>query len=341
MDARAGDPDRALPLPVLPPRMSTGHKGSFGTVLVVGGCGASRANGTGGTDGAVMIGGPALAAAAAARAGAGLVRLAMPESVILTGLGMLPEAVGLALPVKLDGGVDGAASGDRLRNAAEGAACVVIGPGLGRAPGVRDLLETILDTQAPALVIDADAINALTDTPGPRSLRHAQRTVILTPHLGEFRRLCEWFGRPLAADDPGAIAVSAAGMAERLGAVLVVKASSIVVTDGRDSSVIAGGRPLLGTAGTGDVLAGLLAGLLSQWVRGRSDPARRVHWDTITPFDIARIGVRAHQRSADLWSEGTAARSSNNQDPSPAPPTRGLLASDLLGHLARALEDPD
>ncbi|WP_420116649.1 NAD(P)H-hydrate dehydratase [Micromonospora sp.] len=236
--------DWALPVP-------TGGKDNRGTVLVVGG---SRF-----TPGAVL-----LAGVAALRAGAGVLQLAAAESTAAALSIQVPEAMVVGLPETADGAVAGA-PGDRLGELVEQADVVTVGPGLNDIDQTRALLRLVLSAAGPhtALVFDAYALGALSHEPD--LLVGADRKVVLTPNLTEARHL---LGR-----DPGDdLDAESRELARRYEAVVSLY-GHIATPDGqcwREESGDAG----LGTSGSGDVRAGLLAGLLS---RG-AEPAQAACW---------------------------------------------------------------
>ncbi|MEU1233417.1 MULTISPECIES: NAD(P)H-hydrate dehydratase [Micromonospora] len=236
--------DWALPVP-------TGGKEARGTVLVVGG---SRF-----TPGAVL-----LAGVAALRAGAGVLQLAAAESTAASLSIQVPEALVIGLPETGDGAVRGD-PGDLLRGLVAEADVVAVGPGLTDIEATGELLRLVLDAagRETALVLDAYALGALSHA--PELLAGSGRKAVLTPNLTEARHL---LGRD-PGDDLDAEAVELAG---RYDAVVSLY-GHIATPDGRawrEESGDAG----LGTSGSGDVRAGLLAGLLS---RG-ADPAQAACW---------------------------------------------------------------
>ena len=245
------------PFPKPPPRPAGGHKGTFGTVLILGGSDQ-------------MIGAPMLAARSAYRAGCGLVRVAMPRAVLATALSTLPEAVGLALDGD-DGDVE------RLRDAARSADALVVGPGLGQEPNGDKLLDVLIAAGLPA-VLDADALNLLAARDAMPAL---DSPAVLTPHPGEMRRLLRHVPGhgDVPTDDAGRLKL-AADAAAAFGCVLVLKGRRTVVADaGGRSRVNDTGDVTLAKAGSGDVLSGLVGSLLAQGM---------------PPFDAAALGVRAH-----------------------------------------------
>ena len=165
----------ALDSPRLPARDRAGHKGTFGTVLVIGGCCAGEVR---------MIGAPALAARAALRSGCGLAKLAMPAPIIDAGIALCPSATGIALSVGSDGSIKPHDAAERLDALRPKSQCVIVGPGLGRGQGPRDVsLRCVLQEDVP-VVVDADAINSLAEI--PELTRDFRAAAVLTPHPGEF-----------------------------------------------------------------------------------------------------------------------------------------------------------
>ena len=242
------------------PRMD-GHKYARGHVLAVSGDAAATGAGR-------------LAARAALRAGAGLVTLASPREALAINAGALTAVMVRAV----DSAVEfGAVLADRRYTTC------VIGPGAGVSERTCDLVHTALDAQR-HLVLDADALTSFAAKPERlfESIRSAKdNAVVLTPHEGEFPRLFS----DLSNKHPGRSKLERVrAAAERCGAVVLLKGpdTTIAAPDGR-ASIAANAPPWLATAGAGDVLAGIIAGLLAQGV-----PA----------FEAASIGVWMHGEAA-------------------------------------------
>lgn len=330
------DPD---PLPPLPPRDPRGHKGTFGTVVIVGGCAFHPSE----SDPAPpqMLGGPALAALAALRSGAGLARLALPEPILPAALAIAPSATGAPLSVDHQGAIVphlAAAALDKLLTFAHSLA---LGPGLSTGPGPRALVLRAIAQDHIPIVLDADALNCLAEMPEVH--RDFRAPAVLTPHLGEFRRLAPSLG--LSADPAADPLEAAAALARRLGCVVVLKSAVTIVSDGYRHWTHDHPNSALATAGSGDILAGLTAGLIAQHFRpasplspeaqgllpGISAPGSRTTPTTHAPsvalslYDCARLAVRAHAIAARQWTRDAHA---------PA----GLLATDLLSLLPAALD---
>ncbi|MGZ4400669.1 MAG: NAD(P)H-hydrate dehydratase [Gaiellaceae bacterium] len=272
-------------LELVPRKREHDTKFSAGSVLVVGG---SR-----GLSGAVC-----LAAEAAYRADAGYVTVAVPESTLLPVELRLLEAV--KRPCPEDG--DGLLTADALPlvlELAERAQAIALGPGLGRSEGTRTLVRRLLESSPLPAVVDADALHGLE----PGEWRPA---VVLTPHAGELARL---LGRESDWVQEHRLA-AARECAERFHAVTLLKGVDTIVAAPEGPVIVSErGTPALATAGSGDVLTGVLAAFLAKGLE---------------PQLAAVAAAEAHGRAAEL-----------------ADPQRGLVAGDLLGLLPRALPADD
>jgi hydroxyethylthiazole kinase-like uncharacterized protein yjeF len=245
--------------------------------------------------GRAMIGAPALAALGALRAGAGLAKLVMPRGLLPAGIAVCPSATGMALPDAADGALVASEAAAVFDEALAGASALVIGPGLGVGVVERALsLRAVQQEDAP-VVVDADAITNLAEVPD--LFRDFRARAVLTPHPGEFRRLAG--GLRIVHDPvrPASRPAAAEALAQRLGCICVLKGAGTVVSDGQRTWTCAHGHPCLGTAGTGDVLAGLIGGLLAQFARPGG----------LSLFDLARIAVEAHALAGEAWAREHAA----------------------------------
>ncbi|MBB6598958.1 NAD(P)H-hydrate dehydratase [Luteimonas sp. MC1825] len=214
-----------------PPRRRNAHKGDAGHVLVVGG--------DHGMGGAVII-----AAAAALRAGAGLVSVATREAHVAALLARIPEAM-----------VHGADDPDAWAALFAAAGVCALGPGLGRTAWAHRLLDMAL-ASGRQLVLDADALNLL--AAAPRALPPA---TIITPHPGEAARLLGSSAVDVQRDRFAAVRA----LRERMGCVVVLKgAGTLVAAPGRDTMVIDAGNPGMAVGGMGDALTGVIAALCAQ-----------------------------------------------------------------------------
>jgi len=249
---------------LLPLRPSTGHKGTFGHVLIVGG--------SPGKTGAV-----ALAAEGALRGGAGLVTSGLARS-LAPDARLRSEAMSLLLPEDAPGEL-GTSSVADVRAALEVRRALVLGPGLGRHPGARAAVLGILAGCPAPVCLDADGLWALgTDLERLRG----GAPLVLTPHPGEAAHLLGCDTAAIGADRVG----SARRLAARSGAVALLKgARSVIASPEGEVWINPTGGPGLGTGGTGDVLAGLIGALLAQGL-----PA----------LEAAKLGAFLHGLAGDL-----------------------------------------
>jgi len=251
----------AAVLELAPRRGPRSTKFSSGQVAIAGG---SR-----GLTGAVQM-----ASRAAIRAGAGYATVAVPADLEAIFEAGRPEVMSVGCP-----GGDGClapASAKPLLRSFERAAAGVLGPGLGRDPGAVELAREVLPRIEAPLVVDADGLNAFGGEL-PRIAARAAPTV-LTPHAGELGRLLDRRSEEVAERRLAAAREAARAAA----AIVVLKGDDTIVTDGERVAVNALSAPALATAGTGDVLSGILAALLA---RG------------LDPFAAACAGVLAHARA--------------------------------------------
>jgi hydroxyethylthiazole kinase-like uncharacterized protein yjeF len=240
--------DTLLPAPdavLLPDRPREAHKGTFGTVVVLAGS-------------LGFTGAAYLASTAAARTGAGLVRLLVANTIYPILAAKCTEVMATPIQEVAPGAVGHAAYDSILRQLST-AEAGVIGPGLGRDRSTWRLVIDLVHHVTCPLVIDADALNALAET--PRSKTKLGKNRILTPHPGEMARLTGKTIEAIGADRAGA----ARKAAKEWGAVVVLKGARTVVAhpDGRiseDPHEV----PALATGGTGDVLSGIIGGLIAQ-----------------------------------------------------------------------------
>lgn len=226
-------------LSMLPDRKPDGHKGNYGRLLLL--CGSRG-----------YTGAAALAAMGALRCGAGLVFLGVPESIYAIEAVKLTEAIVFPLPEE-DGMLSADAAG-LVQKKMRGMDAVLIGPGLGQSVGTMAVLNAVLEGFDGPVISDADAINLL--SADSEMLRQRTGVTILTPHEGEFRRL------GIGLDDDRV--EGAKKLANELGCIVVRKGHHSVVTDGNAVYENPTGNPGMAVGGSGDVLAGMIAGLLGQ-----------------------------------------------------------------------------
>ena len=265
--------------PLLPARPKNSHKGDYGRVLVIAG---SRG----------MAGAAVLAARAALKSGAGLVTVACPDSERPVIARALPEAMTLPLPSK-DGSTALKAADTVLAFQKEKKYDVcLIGPGLSLGGEAPEFARAVLRGLDMPIVVDADALNALSQSGGRSSLRKGPLR-IFTPHEGEAGRIL----KAKVGDRPAAIKKLHA----LLGGVCILKGPGTLITDGRQLLRNTSGGPALAKGGSGDVLAGLIAGLWAQ-------SGRRGGFTGVTALESAALGVHLHGLCGDLAAERFTAR---------------------------------
>lgn len=274
--------DRVLSL--LPDRNPLGHKGNFGKLLLL--CGSRG-----------FTGAAYLAAMGALRSGAGLVFLGVPESIYAIEAVKLNEPVVFPLP---DG--DGTLSASALRSILarlpqmDG---VLLGCGLGQSAGTLAVVRGVLENAKCPVVLDADGINVL--SAHKDVLRERVYPTILTPHDGEFLRFGGSIGENRMA--------SAAELARQLGCIVLLKGHETCITDGEMGYLNRTGNPGMAVGGSGDVLAGIITGLLGQG---------------LTPLEAAACGAWVHGAAGDLCAEEIG--------------QYGMLPTDMLTALPRLLK---
>ena len=226
----------------LPKRPSISHKYYYGKLIIFGGC-------------VGYTGAPNLCARAAVRGGAGLVSLGVPEAIYPVCALKNDEAMPFPLPCDVEGRFNADAVGAALEKA-KGASVLLLGPGMGRSEGVRVFVKALLRAAAVPLILDADALWAISDDPAV--LKELSVPVILTPHEGEFARL----GGEIGHDRLSA----ACRFASEYGCILILKGHhSVVALPSGEAHIIAAGNPGMARGGSGDVLAGILGAMLCQF----------------------------------------------------------------------------
>lgn len=268
-------------LPLLAPRAADAHKGDFGHVMVIGG--------DTGYGGAALM-----AAEAAARTGAGKVSLATRPEHVPAILARRPEIMAC-----------GVVSGQELEPLLARPTLLVVGPGLGRTPWSEQMLQQAIKSGLP-LVLDADALNILAEGRVVPVVGHQQHSPwLLTPHPAEAARLLGITTAEVQADRFAAVrAISA-----RYNASVILKgAGSLVASSHGLIGVVTDGNPGMATGGMGDVLSGIVGGLVAQG---------------LSAHDAARLGAVVHACAADLAAADVGQRS--------------LLATDLIPYLGQLL----
>lgn len=253
-------------VPKLKPRPVDGHKGTFGKVCIVAGS-------------VGMTGAAALAGRAALRSGAGLVRVATARTALVTVAALEPCYTTIGLAEDGAGRVSAKAIHAILDTIPENDA-MAIGPGMGTSAGLRSVIETLLQQDGLRLLIDGDGLNNLSRLPDWPRKRKAE--IVLTPHPGEFQRLWSGLFREELPEDRQ----EAAGrLAQATGSVVALKGAGTVVTDGQRVRINNTGNPGMATAGSGDVLTGIIAALMGQGLGN---------------FEATVLGVYIHGAAGDI-----------------------------------------
>ena len=253
-------------IPKLAARPADGHKGTFGRVLVVAGS-------------VGMTGAAALVGRAALRAGAGLVRVATARSALPIVAAIEPAYTTLPLAEDSAGRISAKAI-NTILNAVQDNDVVAIGPGMGRSEGLRSVIDALLRQEHLRLVIDGDGLNNLSGLTGWPTKHKAD--IVLTPHPGEMKRLWASLSREPLPDDRRETAATAASAAH---VTIALKGAGTVVAGGQRLYVNTMGNPGMATAGSGDVLTGIIAALMGQ---GLDD------------FDATVLGVYVHGLAGDI-----------------------------------------
>ena len=276
---------------ILPPRPTYSHKGTYGRVFV-----AAASTG--------MTGAAALTSAGALRAGAGLVTLGTPKSLNLILEVKLTEVMTLPLPETAEGSLALEAKIDIIEAIERTKSVLAIGPGLSQHPETVSLVHSVIRESDTPTVIDADGINALARSKDILSSLSPQ--TVLTPHPGEMARLLGETIKTLEQDRIGL----AQRFAHDHNVTLVLKgAPTVVAREDGEVWINSTGNAGMATGGMGDVLTGLIAGLMAQ---------------KISAFDAALLGVYLHGLAADLVAEEIG--------------LHGLMAGDVLNNVPKAIK---
>ncbi len=284
-------------LPLLPPRPGYSHKGTYGHVLIVAG--------SKGKTGAALM-----AAKACLRTGAGLVTIGIPGTLVNAFQSRVTEEMILPLPDKGNGTLSLDAADEVMSFMKKRGNVLAIGPGLSVDRELSKLVIRLVKESASPMVLDADGLNAIAGRTGV--LKKCRAPIILTPHPGEMSRLLSsqegGAGRDEIEKDRISVALR---FAKKTGTCLVLKGSPTVTAlpDGR-VFINSSGNPGMATAGTGDVLTGMIAAFLAQG---------------LSPGDASGIGVFIHGLAGDIAAETKGQMS--------------LIASDILSVIPKVMKD--
>ena len=231
--------------PLIGPRTLAANKGNFGHVLVIGGS-------------VGKAGAAAMAGMAALRSGAGLSTVATPKAVLATVAGFHPEVMTEPLDETTDGSISLSAFG-RTEKLAEGKTVLAVGPGISRNPETSEFVRSLVTKCKTPLVLDADGLNAFEGRTG--ELNGKGRTLVITPHPGEMARLA---GSTVAAVQRDRINVARTFAREHELIVVLKGHRTLIAQPDGTIWVNTTGNPGMATGGTGDILTGIVAGLIAQ-----------------------------------------------------------------------------
>ena len=269
---------------LIPQRKSNAYKGDFGRILLL--CGSRG-----------YTGAAALAAMGALRTGAGLVYLCVPESIYAIEAVKLTEPIVLPLPD--ENGMFSVVASEEILSLLPKMDAVLIGPGIGQSAGTFHAVKTVLEKFCGPVVVDADGINVLQKHMD--IVRGRTGSTILTPHMGEFARVCE------AVD--GNRTDLAVDFARKWNCIVLLKGHNTVITDGNCYYINQTGNPGMAVGGSGDLLAGIIVSLIGQG---------------LAPLEAAACAAWLHGAAGDICAKKIG--------------QCGMLPSDMLEVLPRLLK---
>lgn len=272
-------------------RSADANKGTLGSLLAICGCYS-------------MAGAAVMAGKAALRSGIGLLKMAVPESIYPIVSSGIPESIYYPAEESEFGTFQPSNSTFLLEKAGESRA-VLIGCGMSLNADTQRLVFEMIEQCPAPMVLDADALNAVSKEPA--ILKRAKAPLLLTPHPGEMARLANCTIAQIQANREE----TARAFAEQYGVILALKGAGTVVTDGERACVNPTGNAGMATGGSGDVLAGMMASLLAQNPR--------------IPFETACAAVYLHGLAGDLAKEEFGEIS--------------MLPTDLIQYIPRAFQN--
>lgn len=282
--------DKNIVKRAVPNRPDNANKGTMGTLLSI--CGSFG-----------MAGAAILAGKSALRCGVGLEKLAIPKSIYPIAAGSILESVFLPLSETSDGKISRTNIPSLLLEAKKSTA-VLLGCGLSVCDDTKALVKSFVENCTVPMVLDADALNCIADN--PEILKKRKSDIIITPHPGEMGRLCGITAKEVNADRID-VALS---FAKKYGVITVLKGSGTIIASPNGQALLnTTGNSGMATGGSGDVLAGMTAGLLAQ---GKS------------AFDCAAAAVYLHGLAGDFAAEKLGKIS--------------MLPSDIIGYIAQAFK---
>lgn len=282
--------DKNIVKRAVPNRPIDANKGTMGTLLSI--CGSFG-----------MAGAAILAGKSALRCGVGLEKLAIPKSIYPIAAGSILESVFLPLSETSDGKIS-RTNIPRLLLEAKKSTAVLLGCGLSVCDDTKALVKSFVENCTAPMVLDADALNCIADN--PEILKKRKSEIIITPHPGEMGRLCGLSAKEVNADRVNV----ALRFAEKYGVITVLKGSGTIIASPNARVLLnTTGNSGMATGGSGDVLAGMTAGLLAQ---GKS------------AFDCAAAAVYLHGLAGDFAAEKLGKIS--------------MLPSDIIDYIAQAFK---
>ena len=282
--------DKNIVKRAVPNRPDNANKGTMGTLLSI--CGSFG-----------MAGAAILAGKSALRCGVGLEKLAIPKSIYPIAAGCILESVFLPLSETSDGKIS-RTNIPRLLLEAKKSTAVLLGCGLSVCDDTKALVKSFVENCTAPMVLDADALNCIADN--PEILKKRKSDIIITPHPGEMGRLCGITAKEVNADRVD-VALS---FAKKYGVITVLKGSGTIIASPNGQALLnTTGNSGMATGGSGDVLAGMTAGLLAQ---GKS------------AFDCAAAAVYLHGLAGDFAAEKLGKIS--------------MLPSDIIDYIAQAFK---
>ena len=271
---------------IFPKREKNSHKGDYGKIAIIGG-----------SEG--MAGSVYMASLAAMRAGAGLTYIIAPKSI--SEILQIKANEQIVLPVSSDNFYYDKEIKNQVLEAIKDKDVLALGPGMGKGDSLPKLIDQIIRNTDAGIVIDADGLNALSQD---LSILGTKNNIILTPHLKEFERL-SGIGIDEINQNREEIAKH---FAKKHGIILVLKSENTLVTDGDKIYTNKIGNPGMATAGSGDVLCGIIAALLKR----------------LSPFEAAILGIYLHSLAGDI------AKDKLGED--------SLLATDIIDSIPQAIK---
>jgi len=275
--------------PLFPRRNRISHKGDYGHVLIIAG---SRG----------MSGAAYMASCAALRSGAGMVTLAIPESLTQSLSAKVTEQMILPLPETDSGSISTNAINLLTKNSTRFDA-ILLGPGISTHPNTTEFVQRFVSVCKKPLIVDADGLNALSENIS--ILKKRKAPILLTPHIGEFSRLTKRSKKDILKETHA----FARSFSAENNTLLLLKGYNSIVTEGKNIFINPTGNPGMATAGMGDVLSGIIVSLMGQ---------------RLTALKAAQAATYIHGLAGDIVSKKIG--------------ENGLIASDVISNIPLAIK---